>query len=73
MANNETPTALIINARTGEEIIRPLNTDELFERKAMELEEAEFLAQKQAKAEARTSALAKLAALGLTEDEIGAL
>ena len=73
MANNETPTALIINARTGEEIIRPLNTDELSERKAMELEEAEFLAQKQAKEEARTSALAKLAALGLTEAEIAAL
>jgi hypothetical protein len=41
--------------------------------KALETAYANYLAEIQAKVDARTSALAKLAALGLTADEVAAL
>jgi hypothetical protein len=66
-------TALIVDAKTGQQIERPLTADEIAEREAMALELAEREAEAQAKADARESALAKLAALGLTQDEINAL
>jgi hypothetical protein len=69
----ETLNLLQVNAETGEETIRPLNEDELLE---VEAQKAESLARKSeadAKAAARENALAKLAALGLTAEEIGAL
>ena len=66
-------TALEINALTGEEVIRPLTTEELAERKQMQATQATLQAEQDAKTAARQSALAKLAALGLTEEEIGAL
>jgi len=65
--------AIIADALTGEVIERPLTDDEIADREAMALENAELQAQSQAKADARESALAKLAALGLTQDEINAL
>jgi Mn-dependent DtxR family transcriptional regulator len=64
---------LQVNAETGEETIRPLNEDELIE---VEASKAESLARKseaEAKAAARENALAKLAALGLSKEEIDAL
>lgn len=70
---NEILTVLEVNAATGEEKIRPLTADEIAEREAMALEQAQRDAEAQAKADARESALAKLAALGLTADEIAAL
>ena len=49
-------------------------TDEEFEAYKTQQAEAQAIqAELKAKASARTSALAKLAALGLTEEEIGAL
>jgi DNA-binding NarL/FixJ family response regulator len=66
-------TALVVNALTGEEIIRPLTAEELAEREAMRIEQEAQQAEQDAKVVARQSALSKLAALGLTEEEIAAL
>jgi hypothetical protein len=65
--------ALIIDAITGESYKRPLTAEEIADREATALEQAGLEAQAQAKADARESALAKLADLGLTQDEINAL
>jgi hypothetical protein len=61
---------IIVDASTGTVVQRELTSEELAERQIL-LSEIESL--NQAKEEARTSALAKLAALGLTEEEIAAL
>ena len=66
-------TLLIVDGITGETTERQLTADEIAERDAMALEVAEREAEAQAKADARASALAKLADLGLTQDEINAL
>lgn len=66
-------TAYEFNAETGEEIIRELTVEELEQRKADAIEAAAIQAEREAKAAARQSALAKLAELGLTEEEIAAL
>lgn len=63
----------IVDALTGEITERPLTADEIAEREAMAAEQAQREAEAQAKADARASALAKLADLGLTQDEINAL
>jgi len=52
---------------------REANADELAQIAKDAAEELELSQQAKAKAEARTNALAKLAALGLTEEEIAAL
>ncbi len=72
-AKSETLKTTIINAVTGEQIVREFNAEELAQR---ELEIVEATAQQaaiEAKATARASALAKLAELGLTQEEIAAL
>jgi DNA-directed RNA polymerase subunit E'/Rpb7 len=51
---------------------RSIPTDEEIKNKIIELEQAEKQA-KQAKIEAKASALAKLSALGLTEEEVQAI
>ena len=66
-------TALEVNAKTGKQTVRDLTADELAERKQMALEQVQQEAEAQAKADARISALAKLAKLGLTKAEIEAL
>jgi DNA-binding NarL/FixJ family response regulator len=66
-------TAQVIDAITGETIIRPLTPEELAEREEMRATQEALQAEQDAKVAARASALAKLAALGLTEEEIGAL
>jgi len=63
----------IIDAQTGLEIKRDYTTAEVAEVEAAAMEAATFTAQIEAREAARTSALAKLAALGLTADEIAAL
>jgi hypothetical protein len=70
-------TKLIINCETGEVIERELNAEELAQQ---EIDEANFLAAKaiadaeaQAKAQAKAVAQAKLAALGLTVEDLQAL
>lgn len=66
-------TALEIDAATGTETIRDLTVEEIAEREAINAELAAQKAAAEAKAAARQSALAKLAELGLTEEEIAAL
>jgi hypothetical protein len=61
------------DAVTSQTLELDLTVEELNEIEILKLELSSFLIAKEAKAEARTSALAKLAALGLTEEEIAAL
>jgi hypothetical protein len=68
-----TEIIVIVDALTGEVVERPLTSDEVAEHEALALEQEARQAEAQAKADARESALAKLAALGLTQDEINAL
>jgi DNA-binding NarL/FixJ family response regulator len=53
--------------------VRAMTTEEHTAHKAMQAEAAKAQAEAEAKVTARASALAKLAALGLTEQEIAAL
>jgi hypothetical protein len=73
----DTPTKVIVDCSTGEETILPLTADEIADLEAArvqaEADRAAAEADAQAKAEAKASALAKLAALGLTEDEAKAI
>jgi DNA-binding NarL/FixJ family response regulator len=71
MANK--PTGIIIDALTGEIVEQELDANQLDEIAKLGLAYEEQKAEEQAKAAARESALAKLAALGLTEAEIAAL
>jgi DNA-binding NarL/FixJ family response regulator len=70
---SETLTAVIFDAATGEITERPLTADEIAQREAMQAEFEARQAEQEAKVAARESALAKLAALGLTADEVAAL
>jgi DNA-binding NarL/FixJ family response regulator len=65
--------ALIVDAATGESYERPLTAEEIADREVMALEAEARKAEEEAKVAARQSALAKLAALGLSEEEIAAL
>jgi hypothetical protein len=71
------PTKIEFNCETGVETITEMTDEEIAQRKkdvAMyEAEKSEREAVAQAKAEAKASALAKLEALGLTEEEATAL
>ena len=69
----EESKAVIVNVATGEVTERPLTADEIAQREAMQAEAEARQAEADAKATARESALAKLAALGLTADEVAAL
>jgi len=64
---------LVIDALTGEQTTRNFTPEEI-EANQVALQQQEALkATQESKAQARQSALAKLAALGLTEAEIAAL
>ena len=71
------PTVLEVNCETGEEIIRPFTDEEMAQHQkdktAYEAALAEREAAEIAKAETKSSALAKLTALGLTEEEAKAI
>lgn len=75
MATAKTETLKIteFNGETGETIIRDLTAEELAQRETDAAEAAARQTAIEAKAAARQSALAKLAELGLTEEEIQAL
>ena len=62
-----------VNGLTGEVTYTNLTSAELEQRQADLIESAALQAEADAKAAARTSALAKLADLGLTAEEIAAL
>jgi DNA-binding NarL/FixJ family response regulator len=66
-------TLLHIDAATGIETIRELTSDERTDLAAINANSQQRKQEAEAKAAARESALAKLAALGLTEAEIAAL
>ncbi len=72
-----TPMAIEVNCETGEVTERPLTAEEIAlseaNAAAFAAAEAEREAAEAAVAEAKASAEAKLAALGLTADEIAAL
>jgi DNA-binding NarL/FixJ family response regulator len=70
---NKKDTALIYDALTGEVTIRELTPAELEDKAELEITAQAELAEQEAKLSNRESALAKLAALGLTEAEIAAL
>ena len=71
------PTRLEINCETGEQTVIELTDEEIAQmetdRANAETDRLAREAEAEAKAEARGSALAKLAALGLSVDEIAAL
>ena len=73
----DTPTKIIVDCSTGEQQIVPLTAEEIAQREAdaaaWAAEEAAREAAEAAAAEAKASAQAKLAALGLSADEIAAL
>ena len=74
---SEILTKLVIDCETGEQTEIPLTEEELAQRELDRIAGEEALAARQAeelaKSEAKASALAKLTALGLTEEEISAL
>lgn len=74
---SETLTKLVVNCATGEEQVIALTAEEIAQRQAdveaAATAEAERIAAAAAAAEAKASGIAKLLALGLTEDEANAL
>lgn len=74
---SETPTKIIVDCSTGEQTIVPLTDEEIAQREAdaqaYAEQQAAIEAENAAKEAAKASANAKLAALGLTADEIAAL
>lgn len=70
-------TKIVVNCETGEVIEVELTAEEIAQREAdrvaFEAEQARVQAEAEAKAAAKEAAHAKLAALGLTADEIAAL
>lgn len=70
-------TKVVVDCSTGISEVIPLTAEEITQREidaaAYAIEKAEREAEAQAKAEAKASAQAKLAALGLTTEEIAAL
>jgi len=73
----ETLTKIVVDCSTGEQTVVPLTAEEIAQREADALAYAEQKATQEAeeaaKAAAKASAEAKLAALGLTADEIASL
>jgi hypothetical protein len=71
------PTQLIVNCTTGEQTIVPLTPEEIAQNEIDSIhaqnEKTRFEAEMQAKAKTKASALAKLAALGLSEEEAAAI
>lgn len=72
-----TPTVIEVDCSTGVSTERPMTAEEITrmqeQQAAFEAQQAEQAAADAAKAAAKASAEAKLAALGLTADEIAAL
>jgi hypothetical protein len=70
-------TRTIVNTQTGEVTIQPLTAEEIAELQAAQsarlVEKAEQDAAEAARVASKESARAKLAAIGLTEEEITAL
>jgi Holliday junction resolvasome RuvABC DNA-binding subunit len=67
------PITAIINASTGEEILREMSAEELAQWEAQNANEESMRKEEAAKQAARQSALEKLSALGLSPEEISAI
>ena len=67
------PQVKIVNCETGEEIVRDANAEELAQMELDAANEAARKAEAEAKAQAKSAAEGKLAALGLTTDDLRAL
>jgi hypothetical protein len=67
------PKALCLDVATGILVKRDLTDEEIEEIEQLKIESEKFQEKEDAKIAARQSALAKLTALGFTEEEIGAL
>jgi DNA-binding protein YbaB len=67
------PQIKIVNVETGEEIIRDANAEEIAQMEIDAANEAARKAEAEAKAQAKAVAEGKLAALGLTTDDLRAL
>jgi len=74
---SETLTKVIVNCETGEQQVLPLTAEEIAQleadRAAAQAEADARALEEIAKAEAKASGIAKLLALGLTEEEANAL
>ena len=74
---SEPLTKIVINCETKEETIVPLTAEEIAQREAdaaaFAVAEAERIAAAEASAAVKASGIAKLLALGLTQDEANAL
>lgn len=77
MTTTERPKHHIVNCETGEVTVRDFTDEEIEQaaQTALELAEQRAIleATEKAQAEAKASAIAKLAALGLTEEEAAAI
>ena len=67
-----TDQKLMINAKTGEQTLVDLTADEIAKREASQAKYEAMMAEQVAREAARQSAINKLAALGLSVDEISA-
>ena len=67
-----TDQKLVVNAETGEQTVSDLTVDEIAEREASQAKYEAMMDEQVAREAARQSAINKLAALGLTVDEISA-
>lgn len=67
------PTIKIVNAETSEEIIRDMNVEELAQWEIDQANSAERAIKETQAAAAKEAAQAKLAALGLTTEDLKAL
>lgn len=74
---SDTPMKLVVDLAKGTQEYIPLTPEEIEQRavdaQAAEIERAEREAAEQAKADAKLAAQAKLAALGLTGEEVAAI
>ena len=70
---NELLSVLFVDVATGEVIKRDFTEEEIAQHEEMQAQQQTLVVEQEAKAAARTSALAKLADLGLTEEEVAAL
>jgi hypothetical protein len=71
--DNTIKIAMELDALTGKITSRELTQEEISEVEQMQADSIAEQNAKEAREQARTSALAKLAALGLTEEEIAAI
>ena len=74
---SEILTKVVVNCETGEQQVLPLTAEEIAQREAdaaaFAVAEAERIAAEEAATAAKASGIAKLLALGLTEEEANAL